>query len=289
MYATVDYEIVHKNQTEPITFYIRDTLTNDLMDPISGTWSLIKISDDSVVATGTFGATGGSDITRVEEGIYQYSFNASTYSDEYDFALKILQNNEVTTQDIMVKSVSAKHYAYAAALSNQVDKARKSIKDDIENMDRSSDNFNPAIQFFYGYGVKHYIYYLERGVQMLNIIPPYTNLSIDTFPFSAYGSVLIDAATIAALESQGIFAIDTDFNYSLGGNALVIDHFTKLSSEVSAILARFQKNALSWKQLFRTRGLVLYQWGPMAMRTSRLFNVYPSGFYSRLMSTVLQY
>lgn len=288
MLSFVEYEVVHADQIEPVTFYTRDTLTNDLTDPISGSWTLFKIADNSIADTGTFGPSGGDSITRVEEGIYNFSFDAATYQYEYDLAIKYIMTNETVAQDIFIKPLSSKYFAYAAHLSNQVDKARKSVKDEIENMDKSSANYNPSVQFFYGYSMKHYAFYLERGCQYLNALPPYTSLTVDNFPFDYYGSILIDAATIAALESQGIFAIDTDYSYSLGGNSLVIDHFTKLSSFVQQILNRFQSIALSWKQRYRSKGAVIWQFTPGGMRTARLYGVLPAGYWSRVLSAFTQ-
>ena len=288
MLSFVEYEVVHSEQIEPITFYVRDTITNDLIDPISGSWSLIRIDTDAAVDTGTFGPSGGTGITRVEEGIYNFSFDAATYPYEYDLSLKYILQNETVAQDIFIKPISSKYYAYAARLSNQVDKARKSIKDEIENIDRSSANYNPSIQFFYGYSMKHYAFYLERGCQYLNAIPPYTSLTVDSFPFTHHGAILIDAATIAALESQGVFAIDTDYSYSLGGNSLVIDHYTKLSGFTQQILNRFQTIVLSWKQQFRATGNIIWQFTPGGMRTARLYGVLPSGYWSRVLSAFTQ-
>ena len=148
-----------------------------------------------------------------------------------------------------------------------------------------TDN-EPSLNFFYGYTDAHMIYYLERGMQMLNAIPPYTAMGVDDFPFAQYGTILIDAATIAALESQGIFAIDTDFNYALGGNSLVLNHYQPLTAMTSAILARFTKTATSWKQSYRTKGMVVFQYLPGGVRSARVLNSAPSGFWSRLLSQV---
>jgi len=286
MTATVDFEIIHKNQTEPIDIRVRNSLTEDLTD-VAGTssFSLINLSDE-VQDSGTFGAAGSAKMVRVAEGIYQYSFDAETYPAGYVLATRCVLANETISQDVYIKSVSVRHFAYAAQLRSIVDKARKSVSDEIVNMDREDNQ--PSLQFFYGYDSKQLIYYLERGLQYLNTIPPYTALSIDMFPFTAYGSILLDAATIAALEAQGIFSIDTDFSYSLGGNSLVIDHYSKLSGMVSQILGRFQKTAISWKQQFRSKGLIIYSFMPGGVRAMRQLNALPSGFWSRLLSAVYQ-
>jgi len=287
MVATVDFDIVHKNQTEPISIRVKNTSTEDLVD-VAGTssFSLINIGNDTSEDSGTFEAAGSAKMVRVAEGIYNYSFDAAAYPYEYLLATRCVLANETSSQDIYVKSSSARSFAYAAQLRSIVDKARKSTSDDIVNMNRADNQ--PSLQFFYGYESKQLIYYLERGVQYLNAIPPYTGLTVDLFPFPQYGAILLDAATIAALEAQGIFAIDTDFNYALGGNSLVIDHYSKLSGMVSQILGRFTKTAISWKQQYRSKGLVMYQFMPGGVRAMRQLNAMPSGFWSRLLSAVYQ-
>jgi len=287
MLQSVDFEIVHKNQTEPIIFYVRNTLTKDLED-VSGlsSWRLISIDSDTLISTGTFGASGGSDITHLNTGMYQYDFNAAAHTSEYIFSLRLTMMNEVVGHDIFIKSHGAKAFAYAAQLRAQVDKSRKSISDDIENEDQP--DFTPAIPLLYGFDSRHLIGYLERGCQLLNVIPPYTAWNLESYPFQWYGTVLIDAATIAALEAQGVFAIDTDYQYSLGGNSLILDHFSKLSSHVASLVARFQKEAVSFKQLYRTKGGIIFQFMPGGIRSARMLNSMPGGFWSRLLSSVQQ-
>ena len=289
MQSVTDFEIVVANQTEPIDTLVKDSITGDLTNVSSArnsSFRLVNVAGDVLEDSGTFRAAGSAKMVRTDTGIYSYSFDAATYTGNYVLFVNCVLENETVRNNMYVKSASARHFAYASQLRLQVDKARKSVKDEIANMDRSSSNFNPAIQFFFGYDDKHMLFYLERGVQYLNVIPPYTGMTVDTFPFSQYGSILIDAATIAALESQGIFAIDTDYSYSLGGNSLVIDHFTKLSSMVSSILGRFSKTAISWKQQYRSQGLVIFQWMPGGVRAARQLNAMPSGWWSRMLSSV---
>lgn len=287
MHATVDFEIIHAAQTEPIDVRVRDTLTENLVDVQSGSFNLIDISDDTSQYSIVFGPDGSTPIiAHPGTGIYQYDFDSSIYEDEYLASFILTLENETTKQDVFVKSVSARHFAYAAQLRPMVDKARKSVSDEIVNIDRSSNE--PSISFFYGYDSKHLIFYLERGLQYLNAIPPYTSLTLDTFPFAQYGAILVDAGIIACCESQQTLAIDSDFSYSLGGNSLIIDHFSKLSSFVQQVLNRFTKTAISWKQQYRSKGLVIYQFLPGGVRAMRQLNAMPSGWWSRLLSAVYQ-
>jgi len=287
MQSFTDFDIVRANQTEPLTVFVRDPATGVLTDVAStSTFNMARVSDDVNVVTQSFTAAGGGVVAHPSTGVYQYTFDASTYNSEYVLDFNCALSDERIHQSIYVKSVPVRQFAYAAALRLQVDKARKSIKDDIQNIDKPTGE--PSIQFFFGYDDKNLIFYLERGAQIINAIPPYTGFSVSTFPFDQYGSILIDAATIAALESQGIFAIDTDFSYSLGGNSLVIDHFSKLSTMISNILNRFNTLVIKFKQQFRSKGLVMYQWMPGGVRAARVLNAMPAGFWSRLLSAAYQ-
>lgn len=287
MQSFTDFDVIQKNQSEDLTVFVRDPSTGVLTDvAASSTFKLIDISNDSTKVNQSFTAGGGGVISHPSTGIYQYTLDTSTYTGEYLLNFKCTLSDESINQNIFVKSVPTAYFAYAAALRTQVDKARKSIKDDIQNIDKPDGE--PSVQFFYGYDDKHLIYYLERGAQIINAIPPYTGLSVSTFPFAQYGTVLIDAATIAALESQGIFAIDTDFNYSLGGNSLVIDHFTKLSTMISNILNRFNTIVVKFKQQYRSKGGVMFQWMPGGVRAARVLKSMPAGFWSRMLSSVYQ-
>ena len=281
--TTTNFDILMKGQVDYLTCFVRDPKSDELQD-VHGisNFTLIDISTDTSLVTGTFVASGGTNIVHQSAGVYQYSFDSTAYSREYIASFKCVLEGDTVTNNLFVKSVPSRYFKYAAALRVQVDKARKSISDDVENADRPE--YEPAIRFFYGYSDAHMIFYLERGVQIINAVPPYTSFTVDTFPFDQYGTTLIDAATIAALESQGIFAIDTDYNYSLGGNSLVIDHFTKINTMLSTILGRFEKSVLQYKQQYRSKGLVMYQFMPGGVRSARQLSAMPAGFYSRMLS-----
>jgi len=286
--AITELSILRSGQTEKLTFFVRDPATGILTDVVgTSKFDLIDISDDSNEVTQNFGPAGLGVVTHPSTGVYQYNLNATTYPNEYLAALRCVLSDEVIDRNIFVKSVPSRTFAYAAQLRLQVDKSRKSISDEIQNMDKPTGE--PSIEFLFGYSDDILIYYLDRGIQLINgCCSPFTGFTVATFPFAQYGSILIDAATIAALESQGIFAIDTDINYSLGGNSLVIDHFTKLSTMIANILNRFNVMVVKFKQQYRARGTIVFQWQPGGVRAARTLQALPAGFWSRLMSAVYQ-
>ena len=284
MQSVTDFDIFMQGQSGNITVFVKDPRNDVLTDVQSGsTFNLININGDTNEVTQNFGASGSGVVTRSSIGTYHYSFVPATYSGEYIANFRCVLEGETLIVNKFVKSVPSKYFAYAAALRSQIDKSRKSVVDYIENMDRQSPE-QSAIQFFYGYDDKHLIFYLERGMQYLNAVPPYTALTVNDFPFSQYGGLLVDAATIAALEAQGIFAIDTDYNYALGANSMVIDHFGKLNTFLSSLLARFDKLSISWKQQYRSPGTVLYQFLPGGVRSARMLSALPAGWWSRMLS-----
>lgn len=281
--SITDFDVLRTNQNEYLTTYIKDPKTDELVDVVgASTFSLIDITTDAAVATDTFTTGGSTLISHPAPGIYQYQLDTSVYTSQYLASFRCVLESEVINNNIFVKSEPAMMFARAAALRVQVDKARKSVSDDIANMDTPEKQ--PATRLFYGYDDKHLIFYLERGMQIINSVPPYTNFAVVGFPWDQAGTILVDAAVIAALESQGIFAIDTDYNYSLGGNSLVIDHFTKLNAYLSGLVSRFDKNVVRFKQQFRSKGLVMYQWSPGGVRAARQLSAMPSGFWSRMLS-----
>lgn len=285
MSSFTDFEIFLKGTEGKLTIFLRDPLTQDLTDVVApSTFQLINVASDTVEVSDTFTAAGGTQVTRVSEGIYQYTLDTSTYDGEYIGIFECVLNGKVVKNNVFVKSAPAKHFAYAAQLRITVDKARKSISDDIENMDQ--DDYDPAVELFFGYADKHLIYYLERGLQMINAVPPWTALDLDNYPFESYGDLLITAATVAALESQALLSVDTDYNYSLGGNAFVIDHFSKLSSFITGhLMSKLNAMVVNFKHIYKRSGTVMSQLQPGGFRTARLLNVLPAGFWSRMLSS----
>lgn len=283
MISTTDFDIILKNQSEYLTIFVRDPRTEELSDVVgNSTFNLIDISDDAAKVTSVFTAAGGVDVTRASAGVYQYLFNGTTYPAKYIASFRCVLDGDVMGYNVFVKTVGSKYYAYAAQLRPIIDKAQKSVSDLLENMDRTT--FDPSIQFNFGVDLRSMCLYLDRGIQYINIVPPYTNFSVESFFFDQNGSILLDAALIAYLEVQSLFAIDTDYNYSLGGNSFVVEHFTKLNTFLSTLFQRFDKSLISFKQQFRAKGTVLCQITPGGMRTSRLLSALPSGYWSRLLS-----
>lgn len=207
-------------------------------------------------------------VTKLEKGVYSFKFDAVTnMQPEYIafFDLRIPANvDPLMTKYKLIRVIPLAYYRIMPFLRNQIDKSFKSVSDMLN----------------YGYKDFHLVAYLDLGITMINAIPPYTSFTVGTFPFGIYGKMLIDAATITALESQGLFSIDTDFDYSLGGNALVIDHYSRISGFLSELITRFNTSLKSFKQQFRSKGSTMAQM-PFQYGWGRFMSVVPSGFWNR--------
>lgn len=286
--SITDFEVLKHGSKELLSIFVKDPATELLTDVVGTSggsqFTLININGDTTEVTQAFGGSGGGVVQHPSVGVYQYELDTATYDGEYLAAFRCVLPGEVLNNNIFVKNVKSKVFAYAAQLRAQVDKAQKSVFDMVENMDKP--DFQPAIPLLFGVTDKCLIYYLERSCQLINMIPPYTSLTVETFPFNQYGTILIDGAIIAYLEAQGIFSIDTDYNYSLGGNSLVIDHFTKINSFLGTLLERFDKNAVRFKQQYRAKGAIMFQFMPGGVRSARQLSALSgTGFWSRLLST----
>lgn len=282
MHSVTDFNIFRKGETGQLTIFVKDPHNNQLCDVYAPSkFELVNIVDDSILLSETFPPAGGTYVKRQALGVYQVDISTVTYPKEYLAAVTCILPGEVVGYNTFFKSVSAKHFKCASVLRAYVDKAQKSMVDYLQNMDREEE---APLKIFYGFSDANLIYYLERGIQIINAVPPYTGFTIDLFPFDLNGAILIDAATIAALEAQGIFSIDTDYDYSLGGNSMVIDHFSKLSSMVSSVLARYQAAVLPFKNQFLIKGALLHQFLPGGVRDMRQLSALPSGFWSRMLS-----
>ena len=144
-----DFEIFRDGVTEPLTVFVKDPISGQLVDvAATSTFNLIDLTDDSVEISQSFDADGAGVVRHKGTGIYQFNFDSSTYENEYLAAFRCTLAGNVSNLNFYVKAVPNKYFKYAAVLRSQVDKARKSIKDYIANIDRPNE---PFIELFYGF------------------------------------------------------------------------------------------------------------------------------------------
>lgn len=143
-------------------------------------------------------------------------------------------------------------------LKNQIDKAQKELG-------------------IFGYLDSNLYLYLKGGLSEINRVPPTTALTFVTFPTDVYSQLLIDVSTFVALQSQGLCAIDTDVqNYSLQGNSMNIDHWTRISAYLAMMQASINKALWSYKLAYSYKGTVRVE-RSANFRSQALFSSSPSG------------
>jgi hypothetical protein len=160
-------------------------------------------------------------------------------------------------------------------LRGQLDKAKKSVQRlDVDGTDYNFDGLD------WDYKDYHLATYLDLGVQLINLTSPQTYFTVNNFPSQYFGTLLVMAGMISALDAQKLFSIDTDFDYSLGGNSIRVDHFSNLATFNRELVDRYNALVRVFKQRYRTKGTALIQ-VQYGIGLGRFLNVVPSGWWSR--------
>lgn len=283
-----DMALFRAGTTEELMVVASDPLDrNDPPHPLllgdaeAGRLEIINDSDTSVFDT-TFPAEGNDDIRRIALGTYGYNFDTRTDApyDGYKYGSYLAfwrfrtgpppLITEIRKRQL-IRVVPYRYFRLIDILRLQVDKARKSLTTAAVTGRKSSS---------FGYSDAWLSVYLDMGANLINTIPPYTGMTVMNFDQSATW-LLIQAATLIALESQQIFAVDTDYAYSLGGNSLTIDHVGKIAQVYgNPLISQFFEMLTKYKQKFRSKGTVMVQM-QYSFSIGRFFSEVPSGFFSR--------
>jgi hypothetical protein len=119
-------------------------------------------------------------------------------------------------------------------------------------MDKSLKVILPEQFCVLGFSDSQLIVYLQMALSRINSAQPYVSWSsIDAFPLEGYFEILIRTAMLSALDSQAIFAIDTDTDtFSDSGHSFVISHFTKLKAMRDSLAAELDKDIREFKLHF---------------------------------------
>jgi hypothetical protein len=164
----------------------------------------------------------------------------------------------------MVKIVSVRTQLWLPYMRLIIDKSAKKIDDDPEN---------PC---YLGYTDAMLVQFLEDGLSWINAFQPYPMWSsIDTFP-EEHRRVLFDAALVAGVTSQELFAVDTDLNYSDQGNVFIIDHQPKLAGIINATWQRLTQTVPLMKRHYVQSGAARIEAGPN-FRFAQLLAAAPTG------------
>lgn len=270
---TKDVDIVHKDFDTWVNFETYNPDTGEKIDFTSWQLKLYGFKEKLL-------SEDPNIIERVDVGKFRFHYIPTDFSQEYELFLSVLGNidNDQFFHNRLIKPVSPVVLRHIVVLRNQIDKAMKSMGkkiDDLNYFDNKEALDSFWRDFPVGYTDQHCIFYLELGLGLINITAPYTMFTLIDFPYAYAGNILIDAATISALEAQGIFSIDTDFDYSLGGKSIVVRHFDNISSFLRDIADRFNNNLKIFKAAYRTKGTTLLQ-QPYGIIGFRLIQLAPT-------------
>ena len=109
-----------------------------------------------------------------------------------------------------------------------------------------------------GYSDAQLVVYLQMGLARINAAQPYVGwANIDAFPLDGYFEILIRSAMLSAIDSQSIFAIDTDVpSYSDQGHSFVLTHFTPLKAMRDSLAAELERDIRAFKLHFVQSGSI---------------------------------
>lgn len=203
-----------------------------------------------------------STIKKEATGRYYIDFTGdTTLTGDYQFvwAWQDIVNGEAINGFQMVSLAPVQCISSFAYLRNQIDKARKDLNSE------------------FGYNDEQLFMYLKGALSEINRVPPSTDLTFVTFPWSKQQQLIIDVATFVALQSQGLVAIDTDSNYSMNGNSFTVDHWSKISAYLSMLQTRVRASMISFKLGYLTRGGSVKVERGAGYRQMALWNAAPTG------------
>lgn len=128
-----------------------------------------------------------------------------------------------------------------------------------------------------GYTDYQLLMFLLGGMQMINAYQPYPQFSPDNFPYVNFGSILVEAAMYWGLQSQLMYAIDTDIpSYSDQGASFVISHGQQISQWLNSVLSRLDRSVPQFKLHYVNSGMSKTEAGPN-FRLNTVMSAAPSG------------
>ena len=161
----------------------------------------------------------------------------------------------------VVKVASPKSYAILPYFRLELDKALKEVGRDKART---------------GYTDAQLMAYLTLAVSEINSYQPITSMTLDTFPVASFQMILIWTATLIALVSQGLYAVDTDIEYSDRGASFRMDHSGKIQQYVNMVSSRLQQQMQGFKLQFASVGTVKYEMNAN-FRLQQVLNASPEG------------
>jgi len=270
--------LILKNFTRRVTI---KTFTNAEPPVLANADSVVlQVQDlsDNVVYTDTFGAVG-SRIVNPSAGIYYIVWGDPAAPENvpdqtetaqhcrflFVWAVVDAPGAEEEQRVQTVEVLPARLLDCVREFRSQLDKGMKAASVDPED-------FCPL-----GYTDGMLLEYLYGGMTLINAYQPYpTWCALEDFP-QCFKQTLFDAGMIVGINSQTLFAIDSDIeNWSDQGNAFVINHTPKLAAFNAALSQRLDKIIPMMKLHFVRSGSVKTEAGPN-FRLNTLVQMSPNG------------
>lgn len=218
---------------EPPVYYDPDSLSLKVLD------------NDTEVLSGDYPTL----ISKEADGIYYIDAIGGTY----DLTANAPKNfmfiwtytntagGEVFTAVSNLYTIRQRTYDWFHMLRSQIDKSEKLYKD------------------FIGYQDGNILMYLQGGLSEINLFPPVTGFTLVNYP-ETYSQLLVNSATVVALTSQKLFAVDTDvLAYSDQGFSYQQDHFSRLNTVLTELLALVRDDLSRLKMEFTQLGSITVQ------------------------------
>jgi len=233
----------------------------------------LKVEDDffTGLVFPTPPAPGPTRIVRAGTGDYYYPFgqyaNETTLTGKFYFNWTVTgaSGSEPVNIVQVVRIVSLRTLGRLPDFRNYVDKSSKIIDDD------------PLEPCYLGYTDSMLIGYMEGGLGLINAYQPYPTFpTIDHFP-ELHLILLYDASLLVALNSQELFAIDTDIpNWNDQGNSFVLLHQPPIAAMAQRIAQRLDRMVPDMKKQYVQTGSLRLEMGPN-FRLAQLLAAAPSG------------
>lgn len=240
------YLVTMKGIGKRVKIFFEDEETKVSFDPVE---IHVDIVDENgvILESGDFDSVNNlGAIKRERKGVYYYDFNLVSIAPklyQFRWTYRNELNGELFFTTSYITVVTQKVWSLFPRLRNQIDKSRK--RKGLEGV---------------GYLEGNLLLYLQGGLDEINTFPPVTNFILDNYPHEKYGQLLIDSATIVAMYSQGLFAIDTDApSYSDQGFSFTQDHHSKIDRVITALASKIKDQLKSFKLEFSQIGSVQVQ------------------------------
>lgn len=187
-------------------------------------------------------------ITKASTGNYYVTLGdvsgetSSTGTYVANWTARINASSEEMVNTTVIEIVSSRVLSLLPRLRLQIDRSLKVV-------DLSS-------YCFLGYTQPMLVLFLRSALEYINSFQPYISWSnLDFFPIERYAEILIKAATYVALESQMLFALDTDTQgFSTNGHSYQLLHQSPLANYLSSLRAELENRIPSFKLHFVRSG-----------------------------------